>query len=445
MRTPLTIAMVASILLVSTILFAVVLHTSSLPTSPPSDTLPVSKGATNVTYTSSDQKAQEANKSIVKANTGFSLRLLKELQTENEGRDVLISPLSVSTALAMTYNGAGGSTRDAMASTLGLSGLSIEEVNRGYGDLMGSLVGADGNATVSMGDSVWVRDVFAPFVKENFTDTMKNYYDGGLYIRDFGSDTVKEINDWVSNETRGKITGIVDDVSNDVMVLANAIYFKGNWTTPFEAYMTSNRSFTLQDGEVIRVPTMMLSFTSLRYHRDNATGVEMARLPYGSGKISMYILLPPKGEPLGSFVDSLDASTLDTYFSGMSTQTLEVELPKLSLEYGVKDLKVALTKLGMGVAIDPSAADFSGLASGSPGRGLYIDSVYHKAMVEVNEKGKVAAAATAVVIATSAEVPIGKWVDFAVDRPYLFLIRDDRSGSILFLAEILDPTQGVSP
>jgi serine protease inhibitor len=194
MRTSQMIVVVASILVVSAIFYVVALHKPSSATAPSPITPPASKSITTVTYTSSDKKAQEANKSLIAANTGFSLKLLKELQAENEGKDIIISPLSVSTALAMTYNGANSSTRDAMASTLGLRGMSLAEVNRGYEDLMGSLVGADSNATVSMGNSVWVRDVFAPYVKENFTEAMSSYYGGGLYVRDFGPGTVQEIN-----------------------------------------------------------------------------------------------------------------------------------------------------------------------------------------------------------------------------------------------------------
>jgi len=443
MKTSQTIAVVASILVISAIFYAVLLHASLSTTGPPPITPPASKGTTTVSYTTSDQLADEANKSLVAANTGFSLKLLKELQAEDEGKDIIISPLSVSTALAMAINGANGSTRDAMASTLGLSGMSLAEVNRGYEDLMGSLVGADGNATVSMGNSVWVRDVFAPYVKENFTYAMSSYYGGGLYVRDFGPGTVQEINGWVSNQTRGKITQIVDNLSNDVMVLVNAIYFRGNWTKPFEAGMTSDRNFTLQGGEVIKVPTMMLN-TKLSYFNDDTTGAEMARLPYGTGRISMYVVLPPLGQPLGTYLDGINTGTLDTYFSGMTTRTLQVEMPKLKLEYGVKDLKDALTKLGMGVAFNSSAADLSGLAH-DPGQRLYIDYVYHKAMVEVNENGTVAAGATAVGISATAVLAPTEVVHFNVDRPYIFLIRDDRSGSILFLAEIFDPTQTVSP
>ncbi len=370
------------------------------------------------------------------ANTGFALRLLEELQKEDSDGNVFISPLSVSTVLSMAYNGAGGSTREAMAKTLGLEGMSIDEVNSGYADLIESLEGSDRNVFVNLCDSIWIEESFARMAKASFTDSMEKYYGGEAYVRDFNSQTLDEINAWVSNQTRGEITRIVDDIDRLSMVLANTIYFRGNWSMPFVQSRTSDANFTLQDGRVVRVP-MMYSEYVFGYYRDASTGAEVLRLPYGRGKLSMYVMLPPMGEELGSYVASLNQVKLDSYITGMNSTELVVRFPKLSLEYGSVDLKAALTELGMGVAFQPGIADFTGVAD----EGLWLDKVVHKAVVEINEKGTTAAGASHAGLMLSDVKP----PPLNVDRPFAFMIRDDRTDSILFMGEVLDPTLYVSP
>ncbi len=192
-----------------------------------------------IAYADSDAAAASVNKSVVAANTGFALRLLRELQSEQGGKNIFISPLSVSIALAMTYNGANSSTRQAMSSALGLTGLSNADVNSGYSQLIKSLMNVDSNVSLNIGDSIWVRSGFAQNVNQSFTGTLSRDYGSDVYARPFDATTVNEINTWVSKETNGKITNILDQIDSDnVMFLINAIYFKGGWVNQFDASKT---------------------------------------------------------------------------------------------------------------------------------------------------------------------------------------------------------------
>lgn len=390
-------------------------------------------------YADSDAKAASVDRSLVTANTDFAVRLLRELRSEQGDENIFISPLSVSIALTMVYNGADSATKEAMATALGLSGMSDDAVNTAYSQLIESIMSADSSVALNIGDSVWIRSGFAPQVKATFTDALSKYFASEVYAKPFDASTVSEVNSWVSKETNGKIRTLLDQIDNDnVMFLINAIYFKGDWVDKFDESLTSPADFTRADGSVVPVE-MMTRTGDYAYYGD--LGVQVARLPYGRDKIAMYVFLPAEGSSLESFTAGLTGEDLDAYFSKLHKAELVLGLPKLKLEYGKVDLKDALTSLGMGVAFDRNAADFNGIADVAPER-LYIAFVDHKAVVEINEKGTEAAAATNVGISlTSAPMTI----PFTVDRPYMFVIRDDRSGSILFSGLITDPSVVSSP
>jgi serine protease inhibitor len=390
-------------------------------------------------YADSDAKAAAVDKTLVAANTDFAVRLLRELQAEQNGGNIFISPLSVSIALGMTYNGANSTTKEAMGGVLGLDGMSDAEVNTGYKQLIESLLHADDSVSLNIGDSVWIRSGFADSVKPAFTDILGEYYMSEVYIKPFDASTVTEVNSWVNEETNGKISRILDDVQSDsVVFLINAIYFKGDWVDKFDASNTHSVDFTTADEATVKVDMMSRGGSYVYYGDDE---VQIARLPYGRDKIAMYVFLPAEGTSLESFTSSLTGERLDAYFTRMHETQLDLQLPKLKLEYGKVDLKDALTNMGMGIAFDGNSADFSRIADVAPER-LFIAFVDHKAVVEVNEKGTEAAAVTNVGISvTSAPVR----TEFEVDRPYMFIIRDDRSGAILFSGLIVDPTVEVSP
>jgi len=401
----------------------------------------IPKYTRGVAYAKSDEKASSVDERLVYANTRFAFKIFKELMVEDEGKNIFISPLSISTALAMAYNGAGGSTKADMARTLELGYGDLGDVNEGYLGLVESLEGADGQVRLAIGNSVWMDDDFEPRVYPTFTDGISTYYDGEIFTRNFGDPrTIDDVNGWISEKTNDKIDKMISEIDPEiVMFLINAIYFKGDWTTEFDEAETREGDFFLPDGEVVR-PEMMATSGKFSYY--SGEDFKIARLPYGRDKIAMYILLPDEDESLESLLEVLNQTTFDDCLSRLSpVNELKVKLPKFRLEYGTKRLNDVLTNLGMGVAFDMHAANFSGIAPIDQ-ENLYIDFVDHKAFIEVNEQGTEAAAATVVGIALSS-APME--TTFYADRPFFFVIRDDRSGSILFMGSIVNPLQSTSP
>jgi len=360
---------------------------------------------------------------------------------EDGGKNIFISPLSISTALAMAYSGAGGSTQADMAGTLELGYGDLRDVNEGYLGLMESLESADRQVSLVIGNSVWMDESFEPKVFPTFTEEMGTYYDGEIFTRNFRAPgTINDVNGWISEKTNDKIDKMISEIDPEiVMFMINAIYFKGDWTTEFDEAETREGDFFLPNGEIVR-PEIMSTSGNFSYY--SGEGFKIARLPYGRDKIAMYILLPDEDESLESLLEVLNQTTFDDCLGRLSpVDGLKVKLPKFRLEYGTKRLNDALTNLGMGVAFDMYAANFSGIASIDQ-ENLYIDFVDHKAFIEVNEQGTEAAAATVVGIALSS-APME--ITFYADRPFFFVIRDDRSGSILFMGSIVDPLQSASP
>jgi serpin B len=392
-------------------------------------------------YAASDERASSVDKDLVAVNTRFALAIFKELQAEDQNKNIFISPLSISTALAMTYNGAEGSTKDAMAKALQYSSMDVGKMNEGYFNLIGSLENADSQVSLKIGNSIWMEKSFEPKVDSSFTKRITDYYRGEAFTRPFmDPKTVGEINGWISDKTNGKIDKMIDEIDPDmVMFLINAIYFKGDWVKKFDASQTARADFFLPNRSTVKVDMMPTSGTFSYY---SGEGFEAVRLPYGRDKIAMYIFLPQEGIPLESLIGNLNQTAFDSFISGFSPpKELDVMLPKFKLEYGIKRLNDVLTKMGMGIAFSGSA-NFNGMTSADPAE-LYIGYVDHKAVVEVNEQGTEAAAATVVAMLSSGSAPIR--TVFNVNRPFFFVIRDDRSGSILFMGKIVNPLQSSSP
>jgi serpin B len=392
----------------------------------------------NSAYAASDEKAYSVDTTLVSANTRFAFDLFRDLVAEDTNKNVFISPLSISMALAMTYNGAEGTTKDAMAQTLNFGNMTLEEINHEYSNLMESLKNVDQAVKLLIGNSVWMNKEFEPIVEPSFLERVGTSYDGEMFTRDFGNpQTPSEINGWVDKSTEGKIKDAIPQIDPElVMLLINAIYFKGEWVTRFDEAQTLKQDFFLPQGNTVNVDMMSTSGNFSYYSGENC---QVARLPYGRDKIAMYVFLPDEGISLDSFIASLNQTAHDEYVSRLQPiGDLVVKLPKFKVEYGVKSLNSVLKKLGMETAFEPSEANFSGIASIAP-QNLYISYVDHKAIVEVNEEGTEAAAVTVVGMgATSVRI---EPPSFVVNRPFFFEIRDDRSDSILFMGKILNPAE----
>ena len=375
-----------------------------------------------------DLKSQQ----IVEADNAFGLELLREVNAElEEGKNLMISPLSVSLALAMAYNGAGGDTKTQMEMVQHKAGLSSEQINQAYRTLVAALGSHDPKVELSIANAIFHRDDFS--VKPDFISTNKNFYDAEVEALDFNNEdaTLSRVNGWVKDKTRDKIDKIIEQVSaNDVMYLINAIYFNGKWTYQFKKGDTSNRPFYTEDGGELQVPTMMLEPTTLNYTSTNT--FELLELPYGSDKYSMLVFLPKADHTTSEVIESLTPSALDGWMESMYKSKLKVYLPKFEFEYD-NSLVDNLKSLEMIDAFDPGLSDFSGIADRSD---LYISEVKHKTFVKVDEEGTEAAAVTGVTVGVTS---VGPEPVFQVDRPFVFAIREKDTNAFLFLGKVNNP------
>jgi serine protease inhibitor len=388
-----------------------------------------------VAYAASDELAVSVAPSLVAAKTKFGLRLFRALAAEETTDNIFVSPLSISTALLLTYNGAGGTTRDAIARTLELSTLSLATVNHDCMNLLTSLDQVDDHVDLFLGNALWMKDVFAPLVKDQFLNTVMNSFNAEIFTRDFTDpQTLIDINSWVDEKTEGHITNLIQTIDPEiVMLILNTLYFRGDWLIQFDEAETLTQPFFVSETETVNVELMTTS-GNFSYYADEM--FQAVRLPYGRGKLAMYIFLPSAGVTLPDFLANLNQTTHEDYLNRLHpVSDLTVKLPKFRVEYGVKRLNSVLTQLGMGIAFDPVMANLSGIAEPTIGN-LFISFVDHKAIIEVTESGTEAAAATSVGIGLTAMPP-----DCVINRPFFFEIRDDRSGTILFMGQIMNPVQ----
>jgi serpin B len=375
---------------------------------------------------------------LVSGNSTFAFDLYRALR-DPDG-NLFFSPYSISAALAMTYAGARGETEQEMAETLSFI-LAQEKLHAAFNALDLELAeqqepigDEDGEAfQLSIANSVWGQKDFeflAPFL-----DTLAEHYGAGLRLLDFvneAEEARETINAWVSDQTEERIPELLPEGTIDALtrlVLTNAIYFNASWSFPFPEENTREGAFHLLDGTEVQAPMMRLD-EMLRY--GEVGGVQAARLPYTGGEFSAYVLVPAEGE-FESFESSLDAATLDAIIAGLGERQVALTMPKFEFESSF-DLNDTLIELGMPSAFDLGRADFSGMDGK---RDLFISDVIHKSFVSVDEAGTEAAAATAVVMRLTASP---ERAELAVDRPFLFLIRHDPTGTILFAGRVLDPT-----
>ena len=384
--------------------------------------------------TGTDIKLDEKSAEIVDSDNQFGFNLFGVLaENSNTDKNLMISPLSISSALSMTLNGANGDTRSEMEQVLSSNGFTTDDINTAYQKLIPALRNCDTSVDLDIANSIWIRKDFD--VLDQFIKTNNDYYDAEVTRLLFDANAVNSINDWVSQKTRNRIQKMVTSIDpNDVMYLLNAIYFKGSWAEKFESNATQNETFTLSSGNAIEVP-MMKKNLKLSYLATN--NFRMAALPYGRGKFRMIVMLPNEGVSTSEILQSLDNESWQTFLNGMGQPVeLEVWLPKFTFnwETGLNDV---LASLGMPKAFSQSEADFTNINSNG---GLYISKVKHKTFIEVNEEGTEAAGATSVVVGITSVGPGNTPVLFHADHPFLFFITEEDTGAILFMGQMADPT-----
>lgn len=366
---------------------------------------------------------------VVSGSNQLGFRALAELARRSPKKNVFISPTSIELALAMTYNGANGRTRDEMAKTLGLDGMDLGKVNEGFASLTGSLKNADPQVELSIANSLWARKGIS--FNPDFMGRVRTSFEAELSDL---SGAPGSINDWVSLKTKGRIPRIVDQIDvSTALILVNATYFKGKWADPFEPTDTSNREFHRPDG-ISKVPTMFRG-TQMAYLRK--PDFQAVRLPYGSGRLAMYVILPRQGLSAVDLCAGIDELKWNQLTGALRKTSLMLYLPKCHFEWEAS-LKGTLRALGMKTAFDALSADFSGMAPIKP---LWVSDVLHKTFVDVDEEGTEAAAATSVIMAAGCASPAHPQEKMIVDRPFLCAIVDDRTKTVIFAGVISDPSQ----
>lgn len=369
-----------------------------------------------------------AEQSVIEHGNAFGFDLLRAVAAEDERANVILSPLSASMALGMTLNGAAGATFDAMRKTLGFGHLTQQEINASYAGLIELLTKLDPAVRFDIANSVWAnRDV--PF-HQAFLDAVGEAFAARTESRDFADPaTLDQINAWVEESTDGLIDHILEELDPDLaMLLVNAIYFEGTWTTEFDPAHTRPSDFYLDDGGTVRVE--MMSLHDVEVSTGSGPGYSALELTYGGEAFSTVLVLPGLGSGARTFLRGLDAAKWNEILSSLAPGDLDqVSIPKLTLTFDAF-LNSALRSMGMDVAFRPGA-DFTRM---SPiGDQLCIDFVRQKTFLEVDERGTRAAAVTA------AGVGARSFNGFIADRPFILAIRERLSGTVLFLGLIGDP------
>ncbi len=374
------------------------------------------------------EASPEEKLSVVEANNRFALELFEKWDGDE---NVFFSPYSISTALAMTYEGARGQTATEMQSVLHFPE-DAQARRNGFASTIGSINDGSGDYELSTANALWPHKGY-PFLEE-YIQTVEDYYGGKTTALDYVGETEKSrqtINSWVKSQTKDKIKelippGVITGITR--LVLTNAIYFKGKWVNQFDKSDTRDADFTTGSGEVTQVPTMHLK-NDFRYAENGE--LQMLELPYKGDRLSMLVFLPKEGDY--SFRD-FSSEGFSEMKKDMFEREVRVYLPKFKFEtkYFMKE---TLSEMGMPTAFSMNA-DLSGMDGTMM---LFIQSVIHQAFVEVDEEGTEAAAATAVVVGLKAapERPL----EFRADHPFLFFIQDNETGAILFMGKVNDPSQ----
>jgi serpin B len=367
----------------------------------------------------------QGEQAVLQGNNAFAFELLKKVyRNETEGANIFISPLSATLALAMLNNGAAGETQAQIQTALGYGGLAREDVNSYFQKMVKAMQEMDNSVRFESANSLWIANNLA--VLQPFKEVNRTYFDAEALNVDFTAPATREvINKWAAEKTHDLIPKFLDSLEPATrMMLINALYFKGDWTQPFDAKNTKNAPFHNANGSTPNVKMMDFAKAVRLSYRKEAE-FELVELPYGNEAFSMALLLPAEDASLASIVEGLDAAAWESSLSGMRSQRLELSMPRFKLEYSrslVDDLKA----LGMKSMFDEQA-NFSLI---SENEALFVSDVLQKTFIEVNEDGAEAAAVTGgIMMATSIEPVIPK-LEF--NRPFIYFIKERSTGAVFF-------------
>lgn len=364
---------------------------------------------------------------LTQGNLLFAFDIFKEINEIDSHKNIFISPFSISTALTMTYNGAKSTTKEAMENVLCYGNICTANLNNGYKNLLTYLNNGITDVELNINNSIWYKK--GKDIKQEFLTTNRDDFSAHIACLDFrDKEAANIINQWIDGATKGKIDKMIDPPipADVIMYLINAIYFKGQWTIPFDKEYTFTGVFNREDGQEKEIQ-MMTRKGKAEY--GEVRGTKIVRLPYGNEETAIYCILPEKGAKINDYVNKFDLDEwLELKDGLLEKDDVRLQIPKFKIEYGMVELNDTLINLGMGEAFSGSA-DFSGI-----GDGIYISQVLHEAVIDVNEEGSEAAAVTVVVLK---EICAAEPVEFIADRPFLFVITDDKTGTILFMGKFM--------
>jgi len=367
---------------------------------------------------------------IIEADHAFGFELFREVCQESEEENIMISPMSVSYALGMTYNGAAGTTLDAFNEVLHFGALTNQEVNESYKDLMHQLLNLSKEVEFALANSIWYKKDYP--VLEEFINTNEEYFLAAVEEADFSDPlTLDLINGWIEEQTNDKIKDMLDYIpARAVMYLINAIYFNADWRYEFPKENTYLGDFKLENESKTSVDYMVVEGDFQYTSNSDFTAVE---LPYSDSSFSMLVMLPNPGSTISSIAEAMDVSTWDSWFENSQRQGVRVVFPKFKYEFKSL-LNDPLMSLGLGVAFSDNA-DFSRIVSAG---GIHISRVIHQTFIDVQEEGTEAAAATIVEIKENSS-PGGGSITFHADHPFIYLIKENSTGAIVFMGKVGQP------
>lgn len=383
----------------------------------------------------------EEYQKIKTSNNDFAFDIFNTIVSNSSGENVFISPVSLTFALSMAYNGAVGDTADDMAEAMYIKDIDLDKLNQSMLYLKHSITNTK-DTKISIANSLWGNKEIE--FKEDFFDTLKNYYKAFVKSLDFSdsSTSTEEINKWVEDNTGGMIKKLIDRTkANAIMYLLNAIYFKGSWSEKFEKDLTMEKPFYKADGKETKTDMMHKYGSEFRYTNTD-DGYQLLRLPYGEKeRFGMTFILPSETKTVNDFLSEYNSEKFKTLMESMYKTTIDsIVLPKFKIEYKrtlVEDLK----QLGMSLPFVSPGADFSKIADR---KDIIISEIIQKAVIELNEAGTEASAATGIVFETTSAEP-SPATDFIADHPFLFILDDSETNTILFMGVYHDPTTAMFP
>ncbi|MGH7617784.1 MAG: serpin family protein, partial [Gemmatimonadaceae bacterium] len=378
--------------------------------------------------TSLPRNLTPAEQDVLSAANAFSFSLWGAINRAQRDSNVFVSPLSASFALGMTMNGAAGQTYDEMRSALQFGGASLASIDSGYKSLIALLTGLDPLTTMQIANSIFYRKDF-PFT-QSFLSDASTWFDAEVKPQDFAdvTGTLSAVNGWASAKTNGRIPTVLEEVTPDeVMFLLNAIYFKGTWRDKFDASLTHDDAFHPATGSD-QTAKLMFRDGKMAYAETNA--FQAVDLAYGDSAFTMTVLLPKPGSDVEQVAASLTPSAWQSLTASFVTREVELTFPKVTFSWK-RSLKDDMRSLGMQAAFVPDGADFTRMSS--LGQHLYISLLQQNTFVAIDEEGTEAAAVTLTGI-TATAAPVA--TEMRVDRPYVIVIRERLSGTILFMGKI---------